>query len=114
MYTRKIYKPASRDGVRESIDELLLVVFDVLRELGGYFCARHSGLQWQKGFGILYEVANELERMREEAQYCGEVLSGMLLEDGAYKQFWQSVLDDSTMCSGRCMLKSIFEAHQGM
>lgn len=46
MYTRKFYKPASRDGVRESIDELLLVVFDVLRELGGYFCARHSGLEW--------------------------------------------------------------------
>lgn len=65
------------------------------------------------------EVANEHERVREEAQYCGEVLDGMLLENGAYKQFWQSgasctVLDDTTVCSGRCMLKFIFKAHQGM
>lgn len=67
----------------------------------------------------MYEVVNEHERTREEAQYCGEVLSSMLLENGAYKQFWQfgascTVLDDTTMCSGRCMLKSIFEAHRGM
>lgn len=51
-HTRILDGPAYGDSLREPVDELLLVVFNVLRELGGYFCVRHSGLVWQKGFGI--------------------------------------------------------------